>query len=287
MLEISNLTKKYGDKIALNNFTYTFTKGVYGLLGPNGAGKSTLMNILVDGIKRTDGSIKYNGTEISKMGAKYRNIIGYVPQQQGMYETFTAEEFLNYIGNLKGIDKKELKANISEVLEFVNLEDVRKKKIGGFSGGMKQRILMAQALLNNPEILILDEPTAGLDPKERIRIRNLVAKISMDKTVIIATHIVSDIEFIAGNIIMLDKGNIIKAGTPSELLKEIDGRVYEQFIEDSQVDEYNKKYMVSGLMSAANNIKIRFITDGNLEEGAVKVEPNLEDYYLIIEDESK
>ncbi len=287
MLEISNLTKKYGDKIALNNFTYTFTKGVYGLLGPNGAGKSTLMNILVDGIKRTDGSIKYNGTEISKMGAKYRNIIGYVPQQQGMYETFTAEEFLNYIGNLKGIDKKELKAKISEVLEFVNLEDVRKKKIGGFSGGMKQRILMAQALLNNPEILILDEPTAGLDPKERIRIRNLVAKISMDKTVIIATHIVSDIEFIAGNIIMLDKGNIIKAGTPSELLKEIDGRVYEQFIEDSQVDEYNKKYMVSGLMSAANNIKIRFITDGNLEEGAVKVEPNLEDYYLIIEDESK
>lgn len=287
MLEISNLTKKYGDKIALNNFTYTFTKGVYGLLGPNGAGKSTLMNILVDGIKRTDGSIKYNGTEISKMGAKYRNIIGYVPQQQGMYETFTAEEFLNYIGNLKGIDKKELKAKIREVLEFVNLEDVRKKKIGGFSGGMKQRILMAQALLNNPEILILDEPTAGLDPKERIRIRNLVAKISMDKTVIIATHIVSDIEFIAGNIIMLDKGNIIKAGTPSELLKEIDGRVYEQFIEDSQVDEYNKKYMVSGLMSAANNIKIRFITDGNLEEGAVKVEPNLEDYYLIIEDESK
>lgn len=287
MLEISNLTKKYGDKIALNNFTYTFTKGVYGLLGPNGAGKSTLMNILVDGIKRTDGSIKYNGTEISKMGAKYRNIIGYVPQQQGMYETFTAEEFLNYIGNLKGIDKKELKAKISEVLEFVNLEDVRKKKIGGFSGGMKQRILMAQALLNNPEILILDEPTAGLDPKERIRIRNLVAKISMDKTVIIATHIVSDIEFIAGNIIMLDKGNIIKAGTPSELLKEIDGRVYEQFIEDSQVDEYNKKYMVSGLMSAANNIKIRFITDGNLEEGAVKVEPNLEDYYLIIADESK
>ena len=287
MLEISNLTKKYGDKIALNNFTYTFTKGVYGLLGPNGAGKSTLMNILVDGIKRTDGSIKYNGTEISKMGAKYRNIIGDVPQQQGMYETFTAEEFLNYIGNLKGIDKKELKAKISEVLEFVNLEDVRKKKIGGFSGGMKQRILMAQALLNNPEILILDEPTAGLDPKERIRIRNLVAKISMDKTVIIATHIVSDIEFIAGNIIMLDKGNIIKAGTPSELLKEIDGRVYEQFIEDSQVDEYNKKYMVSGLMSAANNIKIRFITDGNLEEGAVKVEPNLEDYYLIIEDESK
>lgn len=287
MLEISNLTKKYGDKIALNNFTFTFKKGVYGLLGPNGAGKSTLMNILVDGIKRTDGSIKYNGTEISKMGAKYRNIIGYVPQQQGMYETFTAEEFLNYIGNLKGINKKILKSKISEVLAFVNLEDVRKKKIGGFSGGMKQRILMAQALLNNPEILILDEPTAGLDPKERIRIRNLVAKISMDKTVIIATHIVSDIEFIAGNIIMLDKGNIIKAGTPSELLQEIDGRVYEQFIEDSQVDEYNKKYMVSGLMSAANKTKIRFITDGNPEEGAVKVEPNLEDYYLIIEGENK
>lgn len=279
MLEIKGLTKKYKDKLALDNFTYTFEKGVYGLLGPNGAGKSTLMNILVDGIKKSGGDIRYNGENITKLGYKYRDIIGYVPQQQGMYDSFTAEEFLNYIANLKGINKKEISDKVTEMLEFVNLENVRKKKLGGFSGGMKQRILIAQALINDPDILILDEPTAGLDPNERIRIRNLIAQISINKIVIIATHIVSDIEFIANKIIMLSAGKIIKNGSPSELLSEIDGYVFEEMIEKCNVEKYNQKYLVSGLMAGAQQVKIRYICNEKACNGH-KVEPNLEDYYL-------
>ena len=279
MLEIKGLTKKYKDKLALDNFTYTFEKGVYGLLGPNGAGKSTLMNILVDGIKKSGGDIRYNGENITKLGYKYRDIIGYVPQQQGMYDSFTAEEFLNYIANLKGINKKEISDKVTEMLEFVNLENVRKKKLGGFSGGMKQRILIAQALINDPDILILDEPTAGLDPNERIRIRNLIAQISINKIVIIATHIVSDIEFIANKIIMLSAGKIIKNGSPSELLSEIDGYVFEEMIEKCNVEMYNEKYLVSGLMAGAQQVKIRYICNEKACNGH-KVEPNLEDYYL-------
>lgn len=279
MLEIKGLTKKYKDKLALDNFTYTFEKGVYGLLGPNGAGKSTLMNILVDGIKKSGGDIRFNGKNITKLGYKYRDIIGYVPQQQGMYDSFTAEEFLNYIANLKGINKKEISDKVTEMLEFVNLENVRKKKLGGFSGGMKQRILIAQALINDPDILILDEPTAGLDPNERIRIRNLIAQISINKIVIIATHIVSDIEFIANKIIMLSAGKIIKNGSPSELLSEIDGYVFEEMIEKCNVEMYNQKYLVSGLMAGAQQVKIRYICNEKACNGH-KVEPNLEDYYL-------
>lgn len=279
MLEIKGLTKKYKDKLALDNFTYTFEKGVYGLLGPNGAGKSTLMNILVDGIKKSGGDIRYNGKNITKLGYKYRDIIGYVPQQQGMYDSFTAEEFLNYIANLKGINKKEISDKVTEMLEFVNLENVRKKKLGGFSGGMKQRILIAQALINDPDILILDEPTAGLDPNERIRIRNLIAQISINKIVIIATHIVSDIEFIANKIIMPSAGKIIKNGSPSELLSEIDGYVFEEMIEKCNVEMYNQKYLVSGLMAGAQQVKIRYICNEKACNGH-KVEPNLEDYYL-------
>lgn len=282
-LEIINLTKKYGNKTALNNFTYTFENGVYGLIGPNGAGKSTLMNILVDGISKTNGDVLYNGEKIEKLGKEYRNIIGYVPQQQGIYNNFSAEDFLNYMANLKGLNKKDISSKIKEVLEFVDLYGVRKNKLGGFSGGMKQRILIAQALLNNPEILILDEPTAGLDPKERIRIRNLIARISMNKIVIISTHIVSDIEFIAGNIVLLYGGELIRKGSPKELLKELENQVFEKIISEEQVENYNEKFLVSGLMSASTGIKIRYIDNDKLTDDEYAVEPNLEDYYLYIE----
>ncbi len=285
MLEIKGLTKKYKDKLALDKFTYTFDKGVYGLLGPNGAGKSTLMNILVDGLKRTEGEIFYNKQEISKLGKKYRNIIGYVPQQQGMYDSFTAGEFLNYIAVLKDIPKKEIKQKVDDMLNFVNLSDVKEKKIGGFSGGMKQRVLIAQALINNPDILILDEPTAGLDPNERIRIRNLIAKISINKTVIIATHIVSDIEFIAGHIVMLSSGKIIRSGKPSELLSEIRNYVYEEMIDNEQVEDYTNKYLVSGLMAGSEKIKVRYICCDE-KHRAKHTEPNLEDYYLYVESDT-
>lgn len=282
-LEIINLSKKYGNKTALNNFTYTFENGVYGLIGPNGAGKSTLMNILVDGISKTNGDVLYNGEKIEKLGKEYRNIIGYVPQQQGIYNNFSAEDFLNYMANLKGLNKKDISSKIKEVLEFVDLYDVRKNKLGGFSGGMKQRILIAQALLNNPEILILDEPTAGLDPKERIRIRNLIARNSMNKIVIISTHIVSDIEFIAGNIVFLYGGELIRKGSPKELLKELENQVFEKIISEEQVENYNEKFLVSGLMSASTGIKIRYIDNDKVTDDKYAVEPNLEDYYLYIE----
>ena len=216
-LEIINLTKKYGNKTALNNFTYTFENGVYGLIGPNGAGKSTLMNILVDGITKTNGDVLYNGEKIEKLGKEYRNIIGYVPQQQGIYSNFSAEDFLNYMANLKGLNKKDISNKIKEVLEFVDLYGVRKNKLGGFSGGMKQRILIAQALLNNPEILILDEPTAGLDPKERIHVRNLIHDNSAGKIILIATHVVQDIEDIASQIMLLKKGVLIEMAAPEIL----------------------------------------------------------------------
>ena len=237
------------------------------------------MNILVDGSERTKGQVLYNGKEIEKLGKEYRNIIGYVPQQQGIYTNFSAEDFLNYMANLKGIKKKEIPDKIKAVLEFVGLSEVRKEKLGSFSGGMKQRILIAQALLNNPRILILDEPTAGLDPKERIRIRNLIARISMDKIVIISTHIVSDIEFIAGNIVFLYSGELIRKGSPKELLKELENQVFEKIITKDEVEEY----LVSGLMSASGGVKIRYINREMNDDNEYTVEPNLEDYYLWIE----
>ncbi|MBR6336398.1 MAG: ABC transporter ATP-binding protein, partial [Ruminococcus sp.] len=211
-LEISSLTKKYGNITALDHFSYTFTPGVYGLLGPNGAGKSTLMNLITDNLKPTSGSISFDGQETAKMGAEFRRLIGFMPQQQGVYPSFTLERFLWYMAALKGMKKPDAKADIERLIGLVNLADARKKRLGGFSGGMKQRALIAQAMLGDPKIVILDEPTAGLDPKERIRIRNLIAEIAFEKIVIIATHVVPDIEFIAKEVLLMSKGRIIDSG---------------------------------------------------------------------------
>lgn len=206
-LEIKGITKVYkkGAVKALDNFSVTLTPGVYGLLGPNGAGKSTLMNIITDNLNADGGEVVYDGENIKKLGKDYRAVLGYMPQQQGLYDDFTLNRFLWYMAALKGLKKKEAKEKITQLLETVNLTDAAHKKLGSFSGGMKQRALIAQALLNNPEILILDEPTAGLDPKERIRIRNFISEIAEDKIVLISTHVVSDIEFIAKEIILLKK----------------------------------------------------------------------------------
>ena len=189
-LKITDLTKKYNKVTALNRFSFSFTPGIYGLLGPNGAGKSTLMNLITDNITPTEGSIRWDGEDIKKMGKNYRKKIGYMPQQQGYYSSFSAVDFLRYIGQLKEIKKDKLEEEIEFWLKKVNLYEVRNRKLSALSGGMRQRVMLVQALLGNPELVILDEPTAGLDPKERINMRNIIAEISDEKIVLLATHIV-------------------------------------------------------------------------------------------------
>lgn len=214
MLEIKNLSKRYGkSKQVLDQVSLTLTEGVYGLLGPNGAGKSTLMNIITGNLMPEEGTILWNGEDIRRLGAGYRAILGYAPQQQGLYEFFTGRRFLSYMAALKGIGKSELKEEISRVASYVNLESVLDKSIGTFSGGMKQRLLVAQAMLGDPRLIILDEPTAGLDPRERVRLREKIAEAAKDKILLIATHVVPDVEPIAKEIIFLKEGRVIAKDT--------------------------------------------------------------------------
>ncbi len=290
-LIISNLNKTYkkGAVKALDDFSITLTPGVYGLLGPNGAGKSTLMNIITDNLNADSGEVIYNGENIKKLGKDFRAVLGYMPQQQGLYDDFTLNRFLWYMAALKGLKRKEAKEKIAKLLETVNLTDSAHKKLGAFSGGMKQRALIAQALLNEPEILILDEPTAGLDPKERIRIRNFISDIAEDKIVILATHVVSDIEFIAKEVILLKSGKLVACDNIAELLKSVEDKTFEITTEDSSlVRKLQENYRVSNILREGNTVKVRIVTD-NLPTSvsAVKVKPTLEDLYLYIFEEEK
>ena len=216
MLEIRNLSKSYGKKVALNNINLRFDNGLYGLLGPNGAGKSTLMNIITDNLKADNGEILWNGIDYQTLGVKYREILGYMPQQQGLYNGFTGKRFLNYIAVLKDIPKKEILLQIEESAKKVNLQNELDKKINMYSGGMKQRLLIASCILGNPKLIIFDEPTAGLDPKERVRVKKLMQELSSKSIVIIATHIVPDIENIAKEIVILKEGVLIEKNTPEK-----------------------------------------------------------------------
>ncbi len=218
MLEIKGLYKTYDKKVALNNISIKLDYGVYGLLGPNGAGKSTLMNIITDNIDMDKGEILYNGNNVKSLGKDFLKDIGFAPQQQGLYEEFTGRRFLAYMGTLKGISKKILKKEIERVAKDVNLLNELDKKIGGYSGGMKQRILIAQAIMGIPKILIMDEPTAGLDPKERVRVRELLFSISKEKIILVATHVVSDIQSISKEIIIIKDGKIVEVGTSEKLI---------------------------------------------------------------------
>ena len=209
MLELCNISKKYKEKIALNDVSLKLDNGIYGLLGPNGAGKSTLMNIITGNLEPTEGIIKWEGKEVKELGSNYRSLLGYAPQQQGMYETFSGRRFLSYMATLKGIPKSSMEDEINRVLLYVNMVEKSNQKIGTYSGGMKQRILIAQAIIGNPKLVILDEPTAGLDPKERVRIRERIAELSKDKIILVSTHVVSDIESIAKKIILIKTGKII------------------------------------------------------------------------------
>ncbi len=219
-LVIKNLTKRYGEKLALDGFSYSFTPGIYGILGANGAGKTTLMNLITDNVKRDEGEILWDGKEILSLGAAYRALLGYMPQQQGMYPDFSAREFLLYMAELKGLPRKAAEVQIGELLRVTGLSDVAHRRLGGFSGGMKQRVLLCQALLGDPKILILDEPSAGLDPRERLRIRSHIADLAEDRIVFLTTHIVSDIESIAKDVLLMKAGRILTHGAPEELLRQ-------------------------------------------------------------------
>ena len=289
-LQLEHLSKTYGTVQALKDISYTFKPGIYGILGANGAGKSTMINLITDNVARdkgsAGGSILYDGQDILKLGSRFRGIIGYMPQQQGFYEDFSPKAFLRYMAEIKGIKGKNekgqtVKEQIDELLEVVNLTGVAYKKIGGFSGGMKQRVLLAQALLGDPDILILDEPTAGLDPKERIAIRNYIAELSRNKIILFATHVVSDIECIADYVLLLKKGEIIAMGTPVELIEKMHGKVAEITCTLDEVGNLQEKYHIGNIRQRKNGIALRLVGD-ELPDEAVMVDENidLEDVYL-------
>lgn len=282
-LTLKNITKVFKDKIAVNDFNVILTSGVYGLLGPNGAGKTSLMRIIADVSNATSGEVYLNGKSKTELGADYRDVLGYLPQDVGFYKSFTAQKFLEYVATLKGIDKEKASIKIDELLKFVNLEKDRKRKIGKFSGGMKQRLGIAQALLNDPKILILDEPTAGLDPNERIRFKNLIAEISRDKIVILSTHIVSDVEFIANEILIMRDGELVEKATPVEMLNSIRGKVHSLKIKEDLLHKVQSKFKVSNIIRDHEHIMVRVVGDESpLIDGIEVIDesPNLEDLFL-------
>lgn len=285
-LELKSVSKSYqkGQKIAVDDFSMKFEAGVYGLLGPNGAGKSTLMNMITDNLKPDKGTICYNGTSILTLGAEYRNLLGYMPQQQNLYDDFSGEEFLWYMASLKGMKKCDAAEQIEMLLKIVNLSDERYKKLKAYSGGMRQRILIAQALLNNPSILILDEPTAGLDPKERIRIRNFISEMAKNKIVLLATHVVSDIEYIAREILIMQNGHIVKGGTPEKLLQSMEHKVFEILVNEEEKRWYeNQNYRIANVMYAGEGTCLRIVSDEKPTKGTVQESrPSLEDVYLYL-----
>lgn len=289
-LSINGVSKKFKDKLAVNDFTVTLNNGIYGLLGLNGAGKTTLMRILADVSNPSSGQILVNGKNKNELGSDYRDLIGYLPQDIGFYKNFSAEKFLLYISALKGIEKEEAKIKIDDILNFVNLDEHRKKKIGKFSGGMKQRLGIAQALLNDPKILILDEPTAGLDPNERIRFKNLIADISKNKIVILSTHIISDVEFIANEVLVMKEGVLVEKLTPNQMIDKIKGKVHSMKIKEDMIFEIQNKFKISNISREKENIIVRVVGDQKIEELGFEFkeeQPNLEDVFLYYFDEGK
>lgn len=280
-LQMVDLTKRYGEKTAVADLNVTLHTGVYGLLGANGAGKSTLMRLLCTVLKPSGGKILWQGQDIHILGQRYCQVLGYLPQDFGYYPEFCAEDFLLYMAALKGLGQRAARRKTHDLLEDVGLAPYSRAKIKTFSGGMKRRLGIAQAMLNDPHILILDEPTAGLDPKERVRFRNLISQFAKDRIVILSTHIVSDVSFIAEHILLLKGGRLLRWGKPADILADLAGKVWEGCVPEEKAQQYVRDYMVSNLRHSEDGQTIlRVVAEQRPWLGAVAVAPNLEDMYL-------
>jgi len=281
-LRTNNLTKNFGDKCAVDHVSLTFERGVYGLLGPNGAGKTTLMRMLVDVLPPSSGKVTLDGVPIKELGAKYRDILGYMPQEIGYYRDFTARRFLHYLSALKGLDPEYANRRIDELLDLVGLADVKNKRLGQFSGGMIRRIGIAQALLNDPKILILDEPTAGLDPNERIRFRNILSELSEDRIVILSTHIVSDVQSIAGQVILLKEAKVISYDTTENLRRLVEGKVWLATVDHTRLSQLKKHYPIGNVLQKDDHFEIRIVSDTKPLDDVTPAEPSLEDVFVYV-----
>ena len=279
-LVLDNLTKEFGEFVAVDHINLTMTNGVYGLLGVNGAGKTTLMRMLCTLLKPTSGNIYCNGKDIFKMDGEYRNLLGYLPQDFGFYPEFTVNDYLLYIATIKGVRHAVARKRTNELISKVGLAKVANKKLKKLSGGMKRRAGIAQAMLNNPKILILDEPTAGLDPNERIRFRNLLSELSEERLVLLSTHIVSDIEYIANEILMMKDGAILNKGTLDEIISTMPEKVWNCIVPQQSVSAITKRYKVSNMKSENHGVDLRIISAEKPCETAVYVQPSLEDVFL-------
>jgi ABC-type multidrug transport system ATPase subunit len=280
-LSIEHLSKHYrGDVWGLRDFTLALKPGVLGLLGPNGAGKSTLMRMLATITKPTEGRITWNGTDIVKSPDAIRAGLGYLPQDFGVYPNLTAMEFLEYMAAIKGLDRGAARRRIDELLELLNLTAARKRPLGGYSGGMKQRVGIAQALLNDPQLLIVDEPTVGLDPEERVRFRSLLSDLSGERIVILSTHIVSDVEAAATELALVNTGRLVIHAAPEQLLRAVEGSVWEWEAASSDLPEIRSRHLISGTIRTSQGVRVRAVSPEAPGSGAVPVPPTLEDAYL-------
>jgi ABC-2 type transport system ATP-binding protein len=279
-LVIDKVSKRYrGGNWALKEFSLELEPGVLGLLGPNGAGKTTLMSILATITRATEGRVTWNGTDVASNPDGLRAVLGYLPQDFGVYPNLNAVEFLEYLAAVKGLDAATSRRRIDELLKLVNLADVRKRPLGGYSGGMKQRVGIAQALLNDPQLLIVDEPTAGLDPEERVRFRNLLSDLSGERIVILSTHIVSDVEATATDIALIAQGTLVTHASPEELLRQVEGKVWEWVLPSTELNAAKQKYLISNTVRRSDGVHARVLADAP-PSGAQPVTPNLEDAYL-------